>query len=160
MIRNLKIALAVLVALWGFFGGIGNLTEISKGYGEVAATLSMEGTTDGAGQWRAISHPIVIWIGFAFIFLSKLAAGALCAYGSWQMWQARGAAASMFNAAKKPAVLGCGVALIMLIGGFIVVADTWFSLWQSDLGNRSLPIAFRYAACIGIIMLFLNQEDH
>jgi hypothetical protein len=50
------------------------------------------------------------------------------------------------------AITGCVVAMIMLFGGFIVVAENGFELWrfESMIGSV-LQSAFRYGGIIGLI---------
>ena len=48
------------------------------------------------------------------------------------MWQSRNASVADFSSAKRIALAGCGIAVIMLFGGFIVIAESWFELWRSE----------------------------
>jgi predicted small integral membrane protein len=47
----------------------------------------------------------------------------------------------------------------MLFGEFIVAAETWFLLWQTELGALALPTAFRCIGCIALIAIFVQQPD-
>ena len=76
------------------------------------------------------------------------------------MLQARSLGADTFNQSKSLALVGCSIMLAMLFGGFIVAAETYFQLWQTDLGNLALPMAFRYIGCIALIAIFVQQSDH
>lgn len=55
---------------------------------------------------------------------------------------------------------GCAIAVTMLLGGFIVIAETWFELWRSDvMRGPVLGSAFRYAGLITLIALFVATRD-
>lgn len=69
--------------------------------------------------------------GALFIVLSKLITGVLCTIGAIGMWRAHGPDLVAYNSAKYIALTGCAAAIIMLFGGFIVVAESWFELWRS-----------------------------
>ncbi len=160
MLRKTKILLVVTIALWGLLGSFWNITDWGKTMGAVGAVTSMATIEGGAESWKATSNPAVIWLGALFIMLSKFAAGVLCSMGAWRMWQAQGGDAAGFTAAKEFALAGCAVAIIMLFGGFVVIADVWFELWRSDsLGGEVLHSAFRYGGMIALIALFVGAKE-
>ena len=159
MIRIVKIGLIVTVVLWGLFGALGNILNWDETLGSVAAVSSMGTFEGGAESWQATSSPLVIWLGALFIMLSKLSAGILCAVGAGRMWQSRNAGAVDFAAAKRIALAGCGIAVIMLFGGFIVIAESWFELWRSEALGAVLTAAVRYASMIALIAIFVAMPD-
>nr|MDA3933179.1 DUF2165 family protein [Gammaproteobacteria bacterium] len=58
------------------------------------------------------------------------------------------------------ALTGCMIAVIMLFGGFIVIAESWFELWRSDvMRGPVLESAFRYGGMIMLIALFVATKD-
>ena len=76
------------------------------------------------------------------------------------MWSARTAGGLAFERAKEVALAGCGIALLMLFAGWIVIADTWFQGWRSEtLRDSALGTAFRYAGFVGLIALFVAARD-
>ena len=159
MIRIVKIGLIVTVVLWGFFGGLGNISHWDETLGAVAAVTSMVSFEGGTESWQATTSPVVIWLGALFIMLSKLSAGILCAMGAARMWQSRNGSTTDFAAAKRIALAGCGIAVIMLFGGFIVIAESWFELWRSESMSAVLTAAFRYAGMIALIGIFVAMPD-
>lgn len=160
MLRNTKIALVVTVALWGLIGAFGNVSHWDETMGAVGAATSMSTFEGGAEKWQATTNPAVIWLGALFILLSKVAAGVLCSMGAWHMWQARDGDTASFAAAKQLALAGCAVAVIMLFGGFIVIAESWFELWRSDaLRGPVLESAFRYGGMIALIAIFVAMRN-
>ncbi len=156
-IRYLKMLLVVLVAIWGALG-YDNLINAPAGYARVAHVLNMEATRD-PDSWLAITSEPLVWIAWSVIPLGKLLTGFLCGIGAWKMWKARNATGDQFNRSKGFAILGCGASIVMLYGGFMVAADTYFKLWQSEVDPIAIPLAFRYFVCIMLIMMFVHMED-
>ena len=159
MIRNVKIGLIITVVLWGFFGALGNILNWDETLGSVAAVTSMVTFEGGAESWQATSNPLVLWLGALFIMLSKLSAGILCTVGAGRMWQSRNGSVADFSEAKKIALAGCGIAVIMLFGGFIVIAESWFELWRSESMGAVLSAALRYGCMIALIAIFVATAD-
>ena len=160
MLRIIKIFLVLSVAAWGLVGAFGNIIDWSGTTGAVAAVTSMSTFEGGADDWRATTNPAVIIAGALFIMLSKTVAGLLCLAGAWRMLMARSGDAAGFAKAKTYALTGCAVAVFMLFGGFIVIAESWFELWRSDAMREGvLGSAFRYAGMIAVIALFVGMRD-
>jgi len=160
MIRTVKVGLIVTVALWGFIGALGNILDWNQALGAVSAVASMATFEGGSESWQATASPIVIWLGALFIVLSKLTTGVFCTIGAMQMWQSRSGDAASFKEAKSIALAGCGVAVIMLFGGFLVIAESWFELWRSlDPLRMALSDAFRYAGMITLIAIYVGQSN-
>jgi predicted small integral membrane protein len=160
MIRIVKIGLIFAVVLWGFFGALGNVLHWDETAGSVAAVTSMVTFEGGAESWQATSNSLVIWLGALFITLSKLSAGVLCVVGAGRMWQSRNGSVADFSAAKNIALAGCGIAVIMLFGGFIVIAESWFELWRSEAMGAVLSAAHRYGSMIALIAIFVATPDN
>lgn len=160
MLRIMKILLVLGVALWGILGAYGNLADWSGTTGAVKAATSMVTFEGGADKWQATSNPVIVTAGALFIMLSKVIAGFLCLMGARQMWAARTADAAEFAKAKILALTGCAVAVFMLFVGFIVIAEGWFELWQSDvMRGPVLGSAYRYAGMIALIAIFVGSRD-
>lgn len=160
MIRTVKIGLIVSVALWGFVGALGNVLDWKQALGAVAAVTSMTTFEGGVESWQATANPMIMWLGALYIMLSKLTTGIMCTVGAGQMWRSRGGSVADFTAAKATALAGCGIAVIMLFGGFLVIAESWFELWRSqDPIRLALSDAFRYAGMIALIAIFVALQD-
>ncbi|HET6565666.1 MAG TPA: DUF2165 family protein [Xanthomonadales bacterium] len=160
MLRNAKIILVLVVALWGFTGAFGNLNDWAGTMGAVGAVTSMSTFDAVPASWRATSSPVIIWLGALFIMLSKFAGAVYCSIGATRMWRERAASAAQFQAAKQAALVGCAIMVIMLFGGFIVIAETWYELWRSEaMLGPVLGSAFRYAGLILLIALFVGSRD-
>jgi len=149
------------VALWGFVGAFGNLIDWSSGtIVAVNSATSMTFFDGGAESWKATTNPVIVWLGAIFIASSKVASAVLCTIGALRMWGARDSQSDTFNQAKQIALAGCGIAVIMLFGVFIVIGESWFELWRSDMmRGMVLESAFRYAAMIMLIAIFVSLQD-
>lgn len=159
MLKRVKSIMVLTVALWGFVGAIHNLVDWNGTIAAVTAVTSMVTIDGGPDGWQATSNLFVIWAGALFILLSKILAGILCSVGGVKMWHAN-VSDNAYHKAKNIALAGCGVALIMLFAGFIVVAESWFELWRSEsMLGPVLQSAFRYGGMIGIIALFVATKD-
>ena len=161
MIRILKIMLAAIVAFWGLVGAIGNFSSLGIAYEYVELVTSMSGVIDPqdpAPPWRT-SSPIVVSAGVLLIVLGKLGAFAFCSAGVVRMIKARHADQRSFANAKKWAVLGCGLAVAMLFGGFIVIGETMYLMWVSPDGEHAAAAAWRYGGFIALVMIFIAQAE-
>jgi predicted small integral membrane protein len=78
MLRIMKIALVLSVALWGIVGARGNIIDWNGTIGAVAAVTSMATFAGGASRWEATTNPAVLLAGAAFIVLFKVTCAALC----------------------------------------------------------------------------------
>ena len=149
------------IALWGLLSGIANLMAYGDGYSSVEFVLSMKGAKGAPGLWRAIENPIFIHIGFAFIWASKLATGLLCSFSTVHLWKNRNRKATVFNNAKTYGIAGAAISMFMLFFGFVVISGSYFELWRDveTMGYEAHVYAFIYFGFIGILTLFISQED-
>ena len=85
--------------------------------------------------------------------------GVLSLKGAWDLWSARQASASVFNAAKAYALLGTGLAMVVWFGGFIVIGGALFQMWQTEVGAGSFRDAFVFAATGALVMLIVDRPD-
>ena len=138
-----------------------NILDYSLGLEQVRYVLSMEGAADTPGiAWRRITSPIIVTFGFAVIYLSKLLTGVLYMYCGVQMFKSRKADAETFDAAKRWGILGCGIGVVMLFLGFIVIADEYFEYWRVEtLGMITHHYAFIYTMCLMSFLLFLQSPE-
>ena len=159
-LRSIKALLIAAVAAYGLIAATHNVLDWGGTLQAVGAATSMSTFDGGADSWQATSNPIVIWLGALFIFGSKLVAGLLCGLGAVGMFRHRHGLTAVYARPRRTALVGCAVAVFMLFTGFIVVAETWFELWQSDvMRGPVLGSAMRYAALIALIAVFVATPD-
>ena len=157
-VRYLKILLTMMVGLFGLIAAAQNLIQMDTDLALVSQVVSGGGAA-GVAQWQQIQSPLLVTLCWLVIPVAKTIAGVLCFLGVHQMWAARAADAAQFQAAKQAAIAGCGVLLAMLFGVFILISETWFQQWQTELGGAILSAAERYIIALGIVLFFVNLED-
>ena len=159
-IRLLKIVLVVFVGLQGWFYVAGNLANWEAGHAAVGYVLSMQGhEVYGTHIVPPVTHPALVTLAFLAIIAGEFLVGALSLAGAWQLWRARRADAAAFNEAKRFAILGAGMAVVVWFGGFIVIGGALFQMWETEVGSGSFEGAFIYAASSALVLLFVNNPD-
>ncbi len=159
-IRYLKIVLVLIISAAGLLNAVQNITNLDEAYGVIAYVLGMTDQTyypNSVGP--AFTSPSVVWAALTVIVASEFFLGLLAARGAWDMWGVRGAPATEFNGAKKHALLGCGLGVIVWFGYFIVGGGGYFQMWQTEVGANSLAGALQLGAACGIIFLMVNATD-
>lgn len=154
-----KIFLTGCVGLLALLVGLDNVFDYDTNFAGVQHILSMDTLPPGvAFAWRGMSAPPLLHLAYAGIILVEIGAGALCLLGALRLARARRADALVFNQAKDVALIGLVAAFALYFVGFMVVGGEWFEMWRSNGWNMQEP-AFRLAAAIGIVLIFVNQRD-
>jgi len=160
MIRWLKIILVLFVGLQGFFYFISNALNWASAKVAVGTVL---GQGDSPFYSNTIIPPItgpaLVTFALLGIMTLELLIGLVSLKGAFDMSRNAGATAVDFNASKKFAILGCGLALIVWFGIFQVFGAALFQMWQGEIGISSFEGAFMYHAASALILLFVNQPD-
>jgi len=160
MLRIIKILLAAAVGAFGFVSGIFDIFYWDNTVAAVAMVTSMSSWDGGVSSWQSVNSAPLNWFGAAWIVALDLGYAMLCAIGVMRMWSARNACSAQFGVAKTLALAGCGLAAIMLFGGFFVGAETFFELWRSDaMRGPVLDTAFRYLGSVLLIALFISSAE-
>jgi predicted small integral membrane protein len=159
IVRMSKIALVLAIGLFGLLVGADNVVDYGTNYVFVTHVMDMDSVfPDSTLTWRALTSPVLHEIAYAGIIAAELLSGALCVGGAARLWKLRPEMAVDFNAGKDLAVAGLVLGLLLWFGGFLVVGGEWFQMWQSKTWNGQ-EAAFRFVACIGLVLIFLNQAD-
>lgn len=160
MYRLVKVGLMATAAWWAISSGVYNVANLSESLTYIEAVTTMSLFEGGADSWQATSSPIIIWAGLLFIFGGKVAAAIMCSMGTWRMWKTRSADRDTFVEARQIGLAGCGIAVIMLFGGFIGIAENVFDLWRAaDVGGSILDGAYRYGAVMALIAILVGATD-
>lgn len=160
MIRGLKIALVVFVALQGLMYAVQNIVNLDAAYGFVTAVLSMaDHAVYPAHFGPPATAPALIWTALWVIIAGELLIGVFGLIGAAQMGAAFGAEPERFAGACKFAFLSCGMSLFVWFGLFMVVGGAYFQMWQTPLGAASYNGAFQYALGPAAVLLFLKTPD-
>ncbi|MAW80205.1 MAG: hypothetical protein CMI63_08195 [Parvularcula sp.] len=160
MIRYLKIILVIFVGLQGFFYFAENIANWEAAKGFVSYVFSMEGHEAYPNPLLPpITSPALVTLALVVIVTGEFLVGALSLIGAFNMVAAAGKPQPAFEASKKFAILGCGMALIVWLGLFTVIGGALFGMWQTQLGDASLDGSLQYVLTSGIVMLFVAMKD-
>ena len=157
--RYLKIAFVAALGAMALLYVIHNIMNIEQAYGAVGYVLGLENNAIfDANILPAISGPAVQALAWV-IFLFEIATGVVCLVGAWKLWQARGADAAGFEAAKPTAKLGAGLAVIVWFGFFGAIGGAGYQMWQSEIGSGSLADAFKFSVWGLLVLIYLGQRE-
>jgi predicted small integral membrane protein len=157
-----RLAKTLLVAASAFFYTLvvfNNLTDYSLNYQFVDHVLLMDSTFPGNhAMWRAI-HPR--WIRTAFynsIIAWEVISMLLTWGGTARLLRAIGNTATEFQSAKRLAIAGLTVGMLMWLGAFLTIGGEWFLMWQSRSWNGQ-DVACRMFLVQGVILLLLLTPE-
>jgi predicted small integral membrane protein len=159
IVRVSKTLLVGMIGVFSLLVGLDNIMDYGTNYVFVEHVMAMDTVLpDSTLKWRAITSDTLNEMAYALIIAVEIITGLICLTGALRLWQVRAENAFRFNAAKGMATAGlvCGIALWFF--GFMTIAGEWFQMWQSKTWNGQ-EAAFRFIACIGLVLIFLNQRD-
>jgi len=157
--RTAKLLLVAGIALFYMLVVFDNLTDFDSNYQFVRHVLSMDSTFPGNhGMWRALPSPAFHMAFYLSIIAWEIASTILLWWGVARLLRALRLSASVFNAAKRVAVLSLTLSMLMWLVAFLSVGAEWFLMWQSKTWNGQDP-AFRMFAVVGLVLLILLQPD-
>ena len=158
--RILKTGLVFFVALGALLWAVQNVVNLESAYGSVAYVLSnADHVAYPKSVGPAITSPALIWLALAVILAGEFAAALLAGKGAWDMLASRNAPAAEFQAAKRFAVLGCGMAIVVWFGILTVIGGAFFQMWQTEIGDGSFTAALHYAIINAAILIFVEMPD-
>ena len=159
IVRLCKIAVLAAVALWIALVAFGNLSDYGSNWPFVQHVLAMDTIfPDAHIRYRAIHSSLLQHAAYALIIAAEALAAVLCWLGAWRLWRARRATAAAFQRAKRIAVLGLAVGVLLWLGGFVAIGGEWFGMWMSSQWN-GIESAFRFAIVLLAMLLWLGQRD-
>ena len=160
MIRLLKIIMVVFVSLQGLFYFLSNAFNWASAKVAVGAVLSQADSPFYTNPIvPPITDPTLVAIALAGIMTGELLVGLVSLKGAADMFGKKGAPAADFNAAKKWAIMGCGLAILVWFGIFQVFGAALFQMWQGEIGVSSFEGAFIYHGASALVLIFVNQPD-
>jgi len=158
-IRVAKMLLVFSVALFYFVIFFNNVTDYDSNYQFVRHVLLMDTTFPGNhGMWHAIQAPWVDAAFYASIIGWEALSMLLCLAAGMKLAGALRESATMFNSAKRWAVIALTVSLLQWLVAFLIVGGEWFLMWQSKDWNGQ-DAAVRMFIVVGIALLFVAQPD-
>jgi len=159
IVRLGKIAVLAAIALWIALVAFGNLSDYGSNWPFVQHVLAMDTIfPDAHIRYRAIHSPLLQHTAYALIIAVEALAAVLCWLGAWRLWRARRGAATAFQHAKRIAVLGLALGVLLWLGGFVAIGGEWFGMWMSSQWN-GIESAFRFAVVLLAMLVWLGQRD-
>jgi predicted small integral membrane protein len=159
ILRGAKTTLVFAVALYYSLVVFNNLSDYDSNYQFVRHVLMMDSTfPDNHGMWRAINSPAVHTVFYVGIIGWEIVTMILCWWGGIRLAQALREGATAFHLAKRVAIAGLTLGLLMWLVAFVTIGGEWFLMWQSKTWNGQ-ESAFRMFTIIGIVLVFLILPD-
>ena len=157
--RTAKILLLAGIAFYYTLVVFNNLTDFDSNYQFVRHVLMMDTTFPGnRGMWRALPWPWVHLASYVGIIAWEAINTALLWWGVVRLVRARRLQASEFSAAKGMPIAALTLSLLMWLVAFLSIGAEWFLMWQSHTWDGREE-AFRMFAVVGLVLLFLVQQD-
>lgn len=159
-IRICKALLVVMIGVFALLVGYNNVVDYGANFEFVRHVLSMDTTfPNNALMHRAITSPTLHHGAYWVIIAGEFLTGLICLVGGIRLIRTAGAA-DTFQRAKGFAMIGLTLGFALWFFGFMTVGAEYFLMWQSDIWNGQ-QAAFRFIACIGIVMVvLLVPEDN
>jgi predicted small integral membrane protein len=158
-LRAAKTLLVFGVALFYLFVVLNNTTDYNSNYQFVRHVLMMDSTFPGnRGMWRAIDSPAMHTAFYLSIIAWETLTMIFCWVGAVKLASALRGTAADFHLAKRAAIVGLTLSLLMWLVAFLGVGGEWFLMWQSKSWNGQ-DAAFRMFTVVGIVLVLLAQED-
>src|SRR3546814_11828902 len=143
-IRLSRIGLVATIALWLALVAFGNITDYGSNLVFVQHVLAMDSIfPDASIHYRAVHAPLLQHAAYLLIIAAETLAALLCGLGAWRMWRARRSPATLFHRAKRLAVTGLSIGVLLWLGGFMAVGGEWVGLLMSPQWN-GLARPFRF----------------
>ena len=160
MVRILKSALALFVGLLCIIYALQNIFNLGAAFWFVETMASMTGHEsypDHVGP--PVTAPALVWAILWIIIVSELAAGSFAIKGFMDMWSARNADADAFNGAKRFAIVGSLLGVVIWFGYFHAIGGAYFQMSATQAGSQALLGAFQYSMLCGLVAVLLTQKD-
>lgn len=137
---------------------IGNITDYYTNYHFVEHVLKMDTTfPDSKIQYRSIESEWLYHLSYIMIIFCEAAMAVLCIRGSYSMYKNMDDALT-FHAAKKYAIAGLLIGIVVWFFGFEVIGGEWFAMWQSTIWN-GLASAERIVTFLVMMMILLHLKE-
>ena len=160
MIRLMKSAMVLCVALLCLFHATQNVANLGVMYGNLEYVLSNQDHAIYANSFGpSITAPFLIWLAVAIVLVGEFGAGLIALVGAWQLLSNRGKSAEEFNKAKTLAIVGCGMGVLVWFGLFMTIGGAFFQMWQTAAGDNSHTYSHQFVTAIGVVLLFVNMRD-
>ena len=132
IIRLSKATLMLFISFFGLLVMYSNFTDYASNYESISNILSMESTgDDGRYSYRAVTshmlHHRIYWLVITLEVIYTI----FFMIGTCYLYKNMNGSAEEFHEAKKPAIIGLLIALLLYYGGFQVIGVEWFNMDRS-----------------------------
>ena len=156
--RLSKVVLVWALALFVSLVAFSNVTDYHSNFQFVTHVLRMDTTfPENRAMWRAINSPFLHHAVYWLIILVEMVIAVLCWAGGFGLWRVMNDTAR-FERAKRFAILGLTLGIVLWFTGFITLGGEWFLMWQSEMWNGQ-EAAFRLTVIFGLVLLYLVQHE-
>jgi predicted small integral membrane protein len=158
-LRAAQLLLVAGVALVYTLIVLNNTTDYGSNDEFVRHVMMMDSTfPENHAMWRAVNSTFMHTAFYVGIIGWEMATMLLCWWGAVQMAQALRGVETAFEGAKRWAIAGLTIGLLMWLVAFLGVGGEWFLMWQSKTWNGQ-DAAFRMFAVTGITLLLVMQRE-
>ncbi len=155
MLRIAKVLLVAAIAFYHTLIVFNNLTDYESNYQFVRHVLAMDDTFPGnRGMWRALHSVLEYKVAYNGIIVWETVTMLLCWLGAIQLLRALRAPVQTFHLAKRVAIAGMTLSLLLWLVAFLSVGAEWFLMWQSKLWNGQ-EAASRMFTVVGLVLLLV-----
>ncbi len=159
-IRNLKSVFVILISLLALVYALQNIVNLQACHAAFVYVMSNADHKAYAESFGpAVSSPVLTWLALVFVIGGELAAGLLAGRGAFAMWSARMGPVEDFRRAKKFALIGCGVGIIVWLGFFNVIGGAYFQMWQTTAGQASMDDAFEFVMACALVFIIVSMPE-
>ncbi len=160
-IRSWKTVFTAIFALLVFSYAVQNVANITGGmYSSFAYVLSQtDHLAYSVSVVPEITQPLLIWSVLLVVLSLEFTSAALTGFGAWNMWKHRGGASNEFALAKRHALNGVGLAVIVWFLLFGTFGAAVFQMWQTEIGAGSFNGAFQLTVYGLLLFGLISVED-
>lgn len=159
-IRLPKTIFVSIIALLCLAYATQNVINLDAAYASFAYVMSNVGHVAYPKSFMpAITSPALLWTALTVVVACEFLAGLLAAKGAFSMFSARNSTAAEFQQAKKHALMGCTLGIIVWLGLFGVFGGAFFQMWQTEIGKASMDGAFQFFMSCAVVFIIVNMAD-
>ena len=158
-LRTAKLLVVAGVGVFYTFVVLNNVTDYDSNYQFARHVLMMDSTFPGNHlMWRATNSPRIHTAFYLSIIAWESITMLCCWIGAIKMARVLRGSVAEFHRAKKWAVAGLTLGMLMWLIAFLCVGGEWFLMWQSKSWNGQ-DTAFRMFCVVGVVLLLVVQRD-
>ena len=159
LFRVTKLLAVAAIGLLALLIVIGNTTDYYSNYYFVEHVMKMDTIFPNSQiHYRSIQQPVLFHIGYILIIFLEAAMALFCIKGAWSLYKNLNQTSVAFHAAKKWAVAGIAIGILIWFAGFEVIGGEWFGMWQSSQWN-GLSSADRILSFLVLTLLLLHLPE-